>query len=76
MCTYSIGHIDTPLDVINSLNLHTIPIPNFWSMRYDGTLEYDLYTNVHLYNCRQLETMSIYRHAKKNCHLSLFNKTN
>lgn len=27
MCTYSIGHIDTPPVVINSLNLHTMPIP-------------------------------------------------
>lgn len=27
MRTYSIGHIDTPPVVINSLNLHTMPIP-------------------------------------------------
>ena len=38
MCTYPFGHIDIPPVVINSLNLHTIPIPNFCSRRRPLTL--------------------------------------
>lgn len=50
MCTYSIGHIDTPLAVINSHNLHTI---QFQTLK--ATFEYNLYSNeTFICNCKKL----------------------
>lgn len=66
MGTYSIGHIDTPLGVINSHNLHTIryqtPSPTF---------QYNLYSNaIHSFghNCAKdilLHKPSVYLRSKK-----------